>query len=103
MHNDFNGMQELITRAEGYKALLNMYQKMDPSDYPQNAEPAVLGEFAKKFTYIEVIMAYNPIRDKFTREEKVLLLETTIRVLEKKRKEKKSPCSVAPTLLRIFF
>lgn len=87
MHQDFNGMQELIRRPGAQSPFVGIYQAMDPSAYDRDAELLEQGRFAAKFRNIEILMAYGPILDKFSAREKMLILENAIRIYDVKRQE----------------
>lgn len=81
---DFNGLQELLKRKDAGKALLEKYK---------HTNPEILGISWKDqsktvyvFTYLELIIAQEPIISVLSEKEKTELIRESLRLLEEKQK-----------------
>lgn len=74
--NDFNGLRELLNRADAAKTLIDYYRKMDPGVYNLHWEPAKIGRFTFYFIFIEVLLVQEEILTQLSSTDvKILLFE----------------------------
>jgi len=68
--NEFNGFQELLYRNDCATIFLLRYESINPADIDTSMNLIEQGEFMKQFKYMEVTLAFEPLNQKFSTEER---------------------------------
>jgi hypothetical protein len=71
---NFNGLQELLKRPDAGKAVLKVYQMMDPNAVDTKADNEK-GEFTFEFTYVELLLAQPAVLASLTAPERKALAQ----------------------------
>lgn len=88
LSNDFNGFQELLSRKDAGRYLLQVYQKMNLKKIDTSWSPVKKGDISFKYTYIELLLAQPQILNNLSIEDKDLLKREAVIKFENKNKMK---------------
>jgi hypothetical protein len=80
----FNGLQELMTRKDAGEELLKVYCATYPEDFDASLPPERVGAFTMKINYLELLLGQEPILETLNAEQRVELVEESVRKLETK-------------------
>lgn len=86
----FNGFSELENRSDAGKELLKEYKKLSPANIKNFTTPVDRGRYAFQFTYIEILLAQQPIIAHLDKTDKKELLRACISNYEMVREMPKS-------------
>ena len=84
-YRDYNGLRELLKRADAAQELIRFYQKMDPVAYNSDWEPVKKGAFSFSFVFVETLLAHQSIHKKLTKSQVKTLLTELLKKYELKR------------------
>lgn len=84
VHNEFNGLRELLQREDITASLIEYYKKMTVDGYDVNWQPVEIGKFTFQFTYIELLLSQPEIINQLNQPETNFLIQELITKFERK-------------------
>ncbi len=81
----FNGLREFLSRADAGAELIARYRAMDPAAIGQGWTSLQRGQYAARFSDIEILIAQDAILGKLTGAERRALIEEALHKIEAKQ------------------
>lgn len=81
---EFNGFSELLRRDDCATLLLRKYKLIDPAHVHSMSNDIEAGLFMQKIRFFELTLAFEPLRNKLTGNERKTIVEIGLKNLEKK-------------------
>jgi hypothetical protein len=88
LSKNFNGFQELLSRKDAGKALIQIYKDLNVEDISKKSDLVKQGDYAFEFTYLELLIAQNEIIQQLTSGERQTLRKLTISKFDEKKELK---------------